>query len=50
MSITANSQLPLSVSKNLESIATSPDGSLPALGAELVFTQDVAGRYAVGAV
>lgn len=45
MSITANSQLPLSVSKNLESIATSPYGSLPALGAELVFTQDVAGRY-----
>ena len=44
--IPANSQLPLHVSTNLESAgATSPSDSLSALGAELVFTQDVAGRY-----
>ncbi len=45
MSATANSQLPLSESNDLESIANSPSGSLPVLGAELVFTQDFSGRY-----
>lgn len=45
MSATANSQLPLSVSNEQEPIATSPAGSLPVLGAELVFTQDAAGCY-----
>ena len=43
--IPAKSQLPLHVSTNLKSAsATSPD-SLSALGAELVFTQDVTGNY-----
>lgn len=45
ISVTANPKMPLSVSNDLESIATSPSSSLPALGAELVFTQDAAGRY-----
>ncbi|MEH2307730.1 ATP-binding protein [Nostoc sp.] len=45
MTITANSQLPNVFSQNLESIASKTDGSLPTLGAELVYTQDGAGRY-----
>ncbi|OYD90732.1 histidine kinase [Nostoc sp. 'Peltigera membranacea cyanobiont' 213] len=45
MTITANSQLPNVFSQNLESITSKTDGSLPALGAELVYTQDGAGRY-----
>lgn len=45
MSITANSQLSKIFSKNLESIASNTDGSLASLGAELVFTQERAGRY-----
>jgi signal transduction histidine kinase len=45
MSITANSQLPNILSKNLESITSSTDGSLATLGAELVYLQDGAGRY-----
>lgn len=44
MSVPANSQLPLSVSNDLESLVISPSGLVP-LGAELVFTQDVTGRY-----
>lgn len=44
MNITANFQLPLSISTNLE-VATTPAGLLPELGAELVFTQDSSGRY-----
>lgn len=45
MSVTADSQLPLSVSKDSQTVATSPTESLSALGAELVFTQDATGRY-----
>ncbi|MEA5601658.1 ATP-binding protein [Nostoc sp. UHCC 0252] len=45
MTITANSQLPNVLSQNLESITSKTDGSLPTLGAELVYTQDKAGRY-----
>jgi signal transduction histidine kinase len=45
MTITANSQLPNVFSQNLESITSNTDGSLPTLGAELVYTQDGAGRY-----
>ncbi|MEH2268658.1 MAG: ATP-binding protein [Nostoc sp.] len=45
MTITANSQLPNVFSQNLESITSKTDGSLPTLGAELVYTQDGAGRY-----
>jgi hypothetical protein len=45
MTITANSQLPNVFSQNLESITSNTDSSLPALGAELVYTQDGAGRY-----
>lgn len=44
ISVTANSQLPLSVSNNVEAIATSP-ATLPELSSELVFTQDFLGRY-----
>lgn len=44
MNITANFQLPLSLSTNLD-IATTPSSLLPELGAELVFTQDSSGRY-----
>jgi len=36
MSVNGNSQLPLSVSDDLESVGTSP-ASLPALGAELPY-------------
>ena len=43
MIVPANSQLS-SASNNLDGIAN-PDVSLPALGAELAFTQDVNGRY-----
>ncbi|MEH1957463.1 sensor histidine kinase [Nostoc sp.] len=45
MTITANSQLPNVFSQNLESITSKTDGSLPTLGAELVYTQDGAGCY-----
>ncbi|MBD2676799.1 MULTISPECIES: ATP-binding protein [Nostoc] len=47
MTITAKSQLPNIFSQNLESITSTSktDGSLPTLGAELVYTQDGAGRY-----
>ncbi|WP_373528675.1 ATP-binding protein [Nostoc sp.] len=45
MTIIANSQLANVFSPNLESITSRTDGSLPTLGAELVYTQDAAGRY-----
>ncbi|MEH1842676.1 MAG: ATP-binding protein [Nostoc sp.] len=45
MTITANSQLSNVFSQNLESITSETDGSLATLGAELVYTQDRAGRY-----
>ncbi len=45
MTVDANSQLALAVSTDSESFGTNPYCSLPALGAELVFTQDTAGRY-----
>jgi signal transduction histidine kinase len=45
MSITANSQLSKILSGNLESIASNTDGSWATLGAELVYTQDWAGRF-----
>ncbi|MEH2238808.1 ATP-binding protein [Nostoc sp.] len=45
MTITAKSQLPNVFSQNLESITSKTDGSLPTLGAELVYMQDGAGRY-----
>lgn len=45
MTITANSQLSNVFSQNLESISSKTDGSLATLGAELVYTQDGAGRY-----
>ncbi|WP_066380299.1 MULTISPECIES: cell wall metabolism sensor histidine kinase WalK [unclassified Anabaena] len=45
MIITANSQLPNIFTQNLESLHHQGDGLLPALGAELVYTQDGAGRY-----
>ncbi|WP_375514486.1 sensor histidine kinase [uncultured Nostoc sp.] len=45
MTITANSQLSNVFSQNLESITSKTDGSLATLGAELVYTQDGAGRY-----
>ncbi|WP_392533157.1 ATP-binding protein [Nostoc sp. C117] len=45
MIITANSQLPNIFSQNQESIISKTDDSLPTLGAELVYTQDGAGRY-----
>jgi signal transduction histidine kinase len=45
MSVNGNSQQPLSVSDDLESVGTSPAYSLPALGAELIYTQDAAGHY-----
>ncbi|BAZ49214.1 GAF sensor signal transduction histidine kinase [Nostoc sp. NIES-4103] len=44
MTITANSQLPNLFPQNLEYI-NKTDSSLPTLGAELVYTQDGAGRY-----
>ncbi|NWF59083.1 MAG: GAF domain-containing protein [Fischerella sp.] len=45
MSITANSDLPNLVSENMEAITSNTDGSWKNLGAELVYTQDGAGRY-----
>ncbi|MEH2325050.1 MAG: ATP-binding protein [Nostoc sp.] len=45
MTITANSQLSNVFSQNLESVTSKTDGSLATLGAELVYTQDGAGRY-----
>lgn len=45
MSFPGNSQLPLYLSTDLADAATSPSGSLSALGAELVFTQDASGGY-----
>ncbi|MHC5599192.1 MAG: ATP-binding protein [Nostoc sp.] len=45
MTITANSQLTNVFSQNLESITSKTNGSLPSLGAELVYTQDGAGCY-----
>jgi len=45
MSVDTNSQMPLSLSSNLESVDTPASGLLLALGSELVFTQDAAGRY-----
>lgn len=45
MSITANSQRPNLLSKNLKAIISNTDGSLANLGAELVCTQDGTGRY-----
>lgn len=45
MTIIANSQLPNFFSQNLESVNHQVEASIPALGAELVYTQDGAGRY-----
>jgi signal transduction histidine kinase len=45
MTITANSQLPNLFPQNLEYFNHKSDGSLSTLGAELVYTQDGAGRY-----
>lgn len=45
MSITANSQLPNLLSKNLKSITSKSDNSVPPLGSELVYTQDATGDY-----
>jgi signal transduction histidine kinase len=45
MTITAKSQLPNLFSQNLEYSTHKPGGSLPNLGAELVYTQDGTGRY-----
>ncbi|MCC5665033.1 GAF domain-containing protein [Nostoc sp. CHAB 5784] len=45
MTITANSQLSNVFSQNLEPITSKTDGSLATLGAELLYTQDGAGRY-----
>ncbi|YAF97573.1 MAG: ATP-binding protein [Nodularia sp. CChRGM 3473] len=45
MTITANSQLPNLFPQNLEYSTKKTDGSLPTLGAELVYTQDGTGRY-----
>ena len=45
MTVDANFQLPLAVSTNSESFGINSYCSLPAVGAELVFTQDTAGRY-----
>ncbi|MFN6569491.1 histidine kinase [Nostoc minutum NIES-26] len=45
MTITANSQLPNLFPQNLEYFNSKSDGSLSTLGAELVYTQDGAGRY-----
>jgi len=45
MSITANSQLPNLLSKNLKSITNKVDNSVPILGSELVYTQDATGDY-----
>ncbi|MCL6755282.1 GAF domain-containing protein [Nostoc sp. CCCryo 231-06] len=45
MTITANSQLSNVFSQNLEPITSKTDGSLATLGAELVYTQNGAGRY-----
>ncbi|MEH2060734.1 MAG: ATP-binding protein [Nostoc sp.] len=45
MTITANSQLTNVFSQKLESITSKTDGSLPTLGAELVYMQDGAGCY-----
>lgn len=45
MSITANSQLPNLLSKNLKSITSKTDNSVPSLGSELVYTQDATGNY-----
>ncbi|MFQ4142779.1 ATP-binding protein [Chlorogloeopsis sp. ULAP02] len=45
MSITANSQLPNLLSENQKAITSKTDGSWANLGAELVYTQDGAGRY-----
>lgn len=45
MSITANSQLPNLLSKNLKAITSNIDNSIPNLGSELVYTQDGAGSY-----
>lgn len=45
MSITANSQLTNLLSKNLKSITSIADNSVPTLGSELVYTQDTTGDY-----
>jgi signal transduction histidine kinase len=45
MSITANSQLPNLLSKNLKSITSKSDNSVPSLGSELIYTQDATGNY-----
>ncbi len=45
MSITANSQLPNVLSKNLKSITSKSDNSVPTLSSELVYTQDATGDY-----
>jgi signal transduction histidine kinase len=45
MSITANSQLPNLLSKNLKSITSKTENSVPSLGSELVYTQDATGNY-----
>jgi len=45
LSVNGNSHRSLSVSNDLESFGPSPACSLPALGSELVYTQDAAGRY-----
>lgn len=45
MTITVDTQLPNLFPQNLESVTSNNDGLLPTLGAELVYTQDGAGRY-----
>ncbi|MBD2384104.1 ATP-binding protein [Cylindrospermum sp. FACHB-282] len=45
MTITANTQLPNLSPQNLDSVTSNNDGVLPTSGAELVYTQDGAGRY-----
>lgn len=45
MSLSGNFRLPFSESTDLASVATSPFALLPALGVELLFTQDASGRY-----
>ena len=45
MNVNADSQKPHSVYPNLESVGTNSVYSLPEIGAELIFTQDISGRY-----
>lgn len=45
MSVDISSQMPLSLSSNLELVDNHSSGLMLGLGAELVFTQDAAGCY-----